>query len=483
MYTVLDALFELSSQMGLSRLVVSLENDTLLNKYINKNIQSKRVFDRRSSAYFAMGLSQQSNQPVMLFVNGDNAGIADILPGITEAYYQNVPILCVVLTQSSNRWLDDFETAIGDKCTYCTDLTLVPPDKVVSKLNEALLSLTHFGGGPVSILVDSDRPCVNDPALTKRICEENLSASTEEIKLQIKSHKPRVILDDHDFYTSSDRALLRRFSKEYSISFFDEDIFLTAALENNQITHDYDMVLQFGSGILPNLESRLAKTKKPFIYWRISESLSLDSAIGNIDTHICCNWRVLVGLLLGKTEPIAVSECNCAQTHIVHREAAALTDIIDISVSNIISEICSPCYVYGMRIFGRDISQLYKSNLNLQAVSYVDPTGGDGKLSVFIGQCLALAPERNLCFIDSNDFFRDMNALHIRHITDNTRICLFCTKSGDAAKAQKWAEISGFETRIICDISEINPSGAWLTALNTIHPRIVIIQIEEVEKT
>ncbi|MFR2193542.1 MAG: thiamine pyrophosphate-binding protein [Ruminococcus sp.] len=52
------------------------------------------VVDERSAAYFAMGVALQKNVPVACVCTSGTA-VCNYLPGITEAFYQSVPVLAI----------------------------------------------------------------------------------------------------------------------------------------------------------------------------------------------------------------------------------------------------------------------------------------------------------------------------------------------------------------------------------------------------
>ena len=56
--------------------------------------QCYSVVDERSAAYYAMGLSQELDKPVACVCTSGTA-VCNYLPGITEAYYQNVPVVAI----------------------------------------------------------------------------------------------------------------------------------------------------------------------------------------------------------------------------------------------------------------------------------------------------------------------------------------------------------------------------------------------------
>ena len=52
------------------------------------------VVDERNSIYYAIGISQVKGCPVVCVCTAGTA-VSNFLPGMTEAYYQNIPIIAV----------------------------------------------------------------------------------------------------------------------------------------------------------------------------------------------------------------------------------------------------------------------------------------------------------------------------------------------------------------------------------------------------
>ena len=57
------------------------------------------VVDERSAGYFALGLAQETNEPVVISCTSSTA-TCNYWPAVAEAYYQGVPI--IVLTSDRN---------------------------------------------------------------------------------------------------------------------------------------------------------------------------------------------------------------------------------------------------------------------------------------------------------------------------------------------------------------------------------------------
>lgn len=62
------------------------------------------IHDERSAAFFALGLAERLNKPVVLCCTSGSAP-ANYLPAITEAYYRNIPLL-VVSADRPQAWTD-----------------------------------------------------------------------------------------------------------------------------------------------------------------------------------------------------------------------------------------------------------------------------------------------------------------------------------------------------------------------------------------
>ncbi len=70
-------------------------------------IQCLQVIDERSAAFFALGLAQQSYQPVVLICTSGSA-VLNYGPAIAEAFYQRIPLL-VISADRPEEWIDQGE--------------------------------------------------------------------------------------------------------------------------------------------------------------------------------------------------------------------------------------------------------------------------------------------------------------------------------------------------------------------------------------
>ena len=133
-------------------LIHSIETDDFFTCY--------SVVDERSAAYFAMGVAQQTQKPCACVCTSGTA-VCNYLPGVTEAFYQSVPVLAI--TADKNPYFQgqleiqkiEQSNIFNGVIKKSVSLPVVENENdewLCNRLvNEALLELTHHGAGPVHI--------------------------------------------------------------------------------------------------------------------------------------------------------------------------------------------------------------------------------------------------------------------------------------------------------------------------------------------
>ena len=132
--------------------VGSLQNDAFFEIY--------SCVDERSAAYMACGLAAETGEPVVLSCTGATAS-RNYVPALTEAFYRKLPVLAVTSTQDLIK-VGHMVPQVIDRSVIQNDIAVVSEHIPVTvdensewsntvKLNNAILALTHRGGGPVHI--------------------------------------------------------------------------------------------------------------------------------------------------------------------------------------------------------------------------------------------------------------------------------------------------------------------------------------------
>jgi len=150
-------------------LIVSFSNDPFFKCY--------SVVDERCAAFFALGIAQQTNQPVAIVCTSGSA-LLNYYPAITEAYYSTIPLV-VFSADRPKEFID-----IGDGQTIrqenvfknhiCFEANLINTEKYSESLsikNESLITealvTAKVKQGPVHVNVPLYEPLYN--TITQKI--------------------------------------------------------------------------------------------------------------------------------------------------------------------------------------------------------------------------------------------------------------------------------------------------------------------------
>lgn len=124
------------------------------------NFEMYSAVDERSAAYMACGLAAESREPVALTCTGATAS-RNYIPGMTEAYYRNLPVIAITASLHEGRLGQNFPQMIDRRSPLndiAADSVLLPMVQSEEdawannlKVNQALLSMRRGEGRPVHI--------------------------------------------------------------------------------------------------------------------------------------------------------------------------------------------------------------------------------------------------------------------------------------------------------------------------------------------
>lgn len=130
----------------------------------DKDINVYSAVDERSAAYMACGLAEELGEPVIISCTGATAS-RNYVPALTEAFYRKLPILAITSSQPFGRvgqhipQVTDRNKQMNDIIKKSVQLSLTNTDEERwsnnVKINDALLELKRYGGGPVHINIET----------------------------------------------------------------------------------------------------------------------------------------------------------------------------------------------------------------------------------------------------------------------------------------------------------------------------------------
>ncbi len=436
-------------------LVASMQNDPYFELY--------SCVDERSAAYMACGLAAESGEPVVMTCTEATAS-RNYMPALTEAYYRKLPVLAIATTHGADK--------VGQQVAQVLDHSQLPNDVAVYScyvptcrsrhddaktervINEAILSLTHHGSGPVYICMETQASRdYSVKELPKVTCIRRLTYGDElptlpegRIGIKVGSHKMwkkeetealetfcavnnAVVFCDHTsgYYGRYrvDSSLIG--SQDNYVS----PLFAVRLLIHlGEVSGDY-----FSNGIGVRAQE----------VWRLSEDGKVTCPFGKLHKIFEMSERLFFEYYSKDKEPV--------ERHIID-EYKAERDRIKAQIpelpwskvwvaSQIVPNLPPRSYIHFSILGSLRAGNFFELPEGVQGNCNVGGFGIDGATSTLIGAAL-VNPDR-LHFLMTGDlaFFYDLNAIGNRHVGRNVRILL--VNNGDGTEFRMyWHPCSAF---------------------------------------
>lgn len=484
-------------------IIHSLDTDTDFDCY--------SVVDERSAAYFAMGLAQESNEVVGLVCTSGTA-VSNYVPGLTEAKYQRVPLV-VITSDRSPYLLHQLETQkinqigiFGELCKKEVDLPVVKSSDdewYCNRLvNEAIISATHRGSGPVHINVpttgdSSDYSCTELPKVSpmhiltwEDMTERAAIAYSNEIN---RAEKVMLVFGENYVFPSKELSdSINEFctkTKAVCLSDSMSNIPDVKSIFSYRLTEtitesDFeallpDLVITFGNNILSNsLKNYLRHHRVTVNHWSVDDAGEVRDVFKSLRCIFDCQTSNFFKWINPHLEDCKDNgywdkwQTEYEKSQINVEEFTSLK-----VVSEFIKRIPEDSLVHLAILNSTRTFHLTNEQHRLKVYSNIGALGIDGCMSTFIGQSFATD---KLCFLIIGDlsFFYDMNSLGIRGVRNNVRILLLNNGGGSefhfnmgkknvptlnqfisvehGKVAKGWVESLGFDYHAIQNPSELS---------------------------
>lgn len=423
-------------------LVASMQNDSWFEMFSS--------VDERSAAYMACGLSAECGEPVVITCTEATAS-RNYLPGLTEAFYRKLPILAIATTHGRR--------LAGQHIAQVLDHSVLPNDVakkniyipvcqsdqdakyIELKVNEAILELSHHGGGPVYLNVETlatrDYSCKQLPNVRKIqryvYCDNLPMLPKGKIGVFIGSHK--------HFCEDEENALNTFCAVNNAVAFCDHtssykgkyriDYSIVGGQEDfNEKWMNLDLIVHIGEVTGDYFSIGCCNTAKAV--WRVSEDGELRDSFNKLTAvfemkEFTFFTHYSTGKSLVADHVIKTYKEMCEEMR---------NRILDLPFSNIwIASQVAPRLPENSEIHFSILSSLRSWNLfelpkTVQSSSNVGGFGIDGCVSTFIGASLANSNKLYFGVFGDLAFFYDLNSIGNRHIGCNVRIMLINNGKG-----------------------------------------------------
>lgn len=434
--------------------VHSVEEDSFFHCY--------SVVDERSAAYFAMGLSQQLQEPVLISCTASTAS-SNYWPAVGEAYYQGVPL--IVLTSDRNpamlhQWEDQMIDQVGMFDRHVRKSVNLPLINDKSDwlwcqrlVNEALLELDHNGTGPVHINVPMKDYCMEFDVPTlpevRKISRINVLDDAEWKKMCLKLAKYKRILitaGQQCCVTEGFNRVLSSFFKKYNVAISVEHMsnlecegaILTTVCFDVRYHHKDlyeflpDLVISFGNNISQGIKEQLRWYNGKYDHWSVQPDGAVVDMYNSLTTIFECPIEYFFQYMVKNADE---NLCNDYQYYNSIKKYADSVQFPDFpwsstyAIKEVVERIPSGSILQMAINNSIRISNFFRLTPGIHKYANIGTYGIDGCLSTLVGQA---AVTDSLCFLIIGDlaFFYDMNALRIKHIGNNIRILLLNNQGG-----------------------------------------------------
>ena len=424
--------------------VLSVQGDPYFNLF--------SAVDERHAGYLACGIAQESGNPVVINCTGATAS-RNYMSALTEAYYRKLPILAITCSQHSSH--------IGNMYPQMTDRIHLPSDVVnlsvqcpiphtaeeVSdcelKVNRAILELTHRGGGPVHINLETAFTGNYSTETLPEVRKIRRIMATDEVWPSIEpGRKVMVWIGSHKPFSKKAASALAAFVKSNN------------AVVVGDLTSNYDGLIraselcyQCASGhnpdfarLKPDLIVHIGEIsgdyaifgwiKNAVPVWRVSEDGQLRDFLRRLEvvfempeetffshySHSESTMNHFADLWKAKTAEVAGLEMN------LNFSALWIAKTLSPNIpaeSNLHLGILNPLRCWNMTDV--EISHGY---------STVGGFGIDGGTSAMIGTSLVNPNRLNFGVFGDLSFFYDLNSIGSRHVGKNLRILVINNGEG-----------------------------------------------------
>ena len=421
------------------------------------------VVDERSAGYFALGLAQELNEPVVISCTSSTA-TCNYWPPVAEAFYQGVPI--VVLTSDRDpemlgQWEDQMIDQVGMYDRHVRKSVNLPiihdhDDEIYCQrlVNEALLELNHHGIGPVHINVpmkayNNSFNIKKLPEVTKfeRLCLDS-EKTLWDAKLETLKKAKRILVTcgQNSYVSPALKKSLSEFFLKYnsavSVEYMsnvdlEEGLNLNVCMDARYVTNKKikellpDIVISFGGNIFSGVKEQLRKFAGQFEHWLIQEDGRVVDLYKSITTIFECKPEHFF-------QYCVESAGSAKNDHVYYKALKQYVDSVVYpdfpyshvyAIKEVVEKIPSNSVLHLSINDSIRITNFFKLNPNIKTYANIGTHGIDGCLSSFLGQA-AVNDKPSFLVIGDLAFFYDMNALRLRHIGNNVHILLINNEGG-----------------------------------------------------
>lgn len=411
--------------------------------------------DERSAAYMAVGLAEQSKEPVVLSCTGATAS-RNYMSALTEAYYRKLPIIACTSTQNLHN-IGHLVPQVIDRGSFPKDISVCSINLLTIKneddawhsqilLNKAFASLFYKGGGPVHINMETTYSRDYSVKSLPQIKLIKTIQSKDDFPL-LPNGNICIFIGSHLPMNQDETNVIESFALRYNVVVFKDhtsnyngknalNFVIKGAQDVKHNNIHFDLVIHIGevSGDYCTM-SLMRNTSQ---VWRVSKDGEIRDTFKKLNYVFEMEEKEFFLKYLSLSP--STEEKNDFYQACYTEKQRLFNQIPDLPFSNIyIAKFLSDKLPKNIVLHLGILNSLRSWNFfdiasDIEVYSNVGGFGIDGCLSSLIGS--ALASKDKLCFAVLGDLatFYDLNVLANRHLPKNIRILVINNGLGEEFK-------------------------------------------------
>lgn len=426
------------------------------------------IVDERSAAFYAIGMAQQLNEPIVLACTSGSAPL-NYFPAVVEAYYQRVPVI-VLTADRPAEWIDQgdgqtirqqhvFGTHVVDffQCSpfYTEDLHW----NARLRISEVLQTCIQEKA-PVQINLPFTEPLyetVEEQEYPHQFvfrpeAERMLSFGQQEaLRKAWNTHQKRMIIVGQGVPTSETQRLLATLAEDSSVVVLTEhtsnvkhekfiqfiDRYLAVADEVEDVKPD--LIVHMGGALVSKRIKKYLRSTAAFGV-RIDHAFPFEDTFQQLRLSLDSGSDEALKFMISLIEHAPNNSNYAHEVHALNAKADARHEALikDIPVSDfsVVKSICEALPINAQVHFSNSSMIRYGLLFPIAQTVWCNrgTSGIDGSTSTAAGAALANSSVLQVMVTGDLSFFYDSNALWNQHLPANLRVIVVNNGGGDIFK-------------------------------------------------
>jgi len=464
---------EICFQQGVRTVIIapgSRNAPLILAFTAHPGLECLSMTDERSAAYFAVGMTQHSSEPVALVCTSGTA-VLNFAPAIAEAYYQNLPLIVFTADRSaetidqadgqtirqSNIYANYIKSAVEIPVETTLSVDLIFSDRQVSQAIDIAVTSPC---GPVQINVPLREPIYaalpedhSQPKIIKTLKAEVTlpKESLQKLTDSWRSYTRKLVVIGVQPKNESLNALANKLSMEPDVVVIGENLsnisgekiicrpeVLFASLSlNEKGSFQPDLLITIGHSAISKQMKLYLKAYQPVEHWQFESSLPYADTYQSLTTIIPGSaTSILEQMPLGKTES-DFSGIYLQQMHIISKRHDAFVEDDRLSdmraVTNLLKLLPSDTVLQLANSTSVRWTQLFPTRNDLSYYCNRGTSGIDGSLSTAAG--FAYSSKQNTLYLTGDlSFIYDSNGMWNNYLGANFKVIVLNNNGGNIFK-------------------------------------------------